>query len=1133
MRLRHDDDAAAAGAPAPSARSASCGLVALAALATFAVTMVTALWPRSAVAQTVGDVGILGSVLSATVACTLAARRGGPMARGWTALAVAAGIWSAGHLLWTWYGVSRDHVYPFPSLADAGYVGYAVPAAVGLLLFPRTASRRFYAARAVLDAFVVASMLLFLSWATVLGSLVSHSGSGVTRAVTLAFPLVDVLVASMVLTLGMRVAPTARRPWLLLGSGLVLLAVTDSVYVSLTTAGSTGITGTPLTAGWMSAWLLVAFAGSRPVERATARQRHFTVGQELLPLAPALVAVVIASVMHFEDNPVLMATGGVALASLVAQQVVGALDKVRLANGLEEEVESRTAALRSAEARFGALVSSSDEAIVSKSVDGVVTSWNAAAEQLYGYAAEEIVGRPVELLVPDELREQERTVRERVARGDQVRHLETERVRRNGSRVPVALTVSPIREDGVVVGLSAIGHDITEQKRAEAELQDARTRALAASTAKSQFLATMSHEIRTPMNGVIGLTGLLLDTELTETQHRYAAGVRGAGEALLAIIDDILDFSKLEAGKVVLDEQPYDPRELVDEVGVLLGASAAQKGLELVVDCAPDVPEGLRGDPGRLRQVLINLAANAVKFTAAGEVVIRARVRGATGQRVVEYAVTDTGIGIDDRDRDRLFEPFSQADASTTRRFGGTGLGLAICRRLVTAMHGELRVESRIGAGSTFSFAVPLVPAALAARDRSRDVGLQGMRVLVVDDNATNRLVLHDQLRAWKVGCDLAGDAASGWQLVRDSVPSGRPYDVVLLDLCMPGVDGLQLATQISSDPATSQVPTVLLTSAGTLDLARLHASGVSGSIHKPVRYYELHDTLMQVAAGEPVRGADPQAPVHEAPGLQAPGHQAPVITPSIARVLVVEDNTVNQMVAEGVLRSLGYDVDIAGNGLRALEALGARDYAAVLMDCHMPEMDGFEATAELRRREGEARHTPVIAMTAGVLAEDRQRCAQAGMDDFVAKPIDVQRLSHALTRWIATSPAPVAGTRGSGGEQVLDTDRLDELRTIGSTDGWGVLPAVAEAFVHSAPADCAAVLDAGRSGDSAALQASLHRLRGAAANLGAVELARTCQQLETMLRNGSLVPAESLDRVQRDASRACGQLAILLRERS
>ncbi len=518
---------------------------------------------------------------------------------------------------------------------------------------------------------------------------------------------------------------------------------------------------------------------------------------------------------------------------------------MRLANGLEQTVQRRTEELRSADDRFASLVDSSEDTIIGTDQAGLVSSWNPAAERLYGYTAPDILGRPISVVVPPS---------GGPAGSVELGSRETEAGRRDGTSVPIALTISPILRRGVVVGTSMIGRDITERRQRDAEMVAARSEALAASRAKSDFLATMSHEIRTPMNGVIGLTELLMDTSLDEVQRRYAAGVRGAGEALLAIIDDILDFSKLEAGKVELEAVDFDPRQLVEDIGVLLAAPAGDKGLELVAYCDPDLPAALRGDPGRLRQILINLASNAVKFTASGEVSLLARTTHRGGPPLpgecveVVFEICDTGIGVTPAQQERLFQPFTQADASTTRRYGGTGLGLAICKRLVTAMDGELALTSVPGSGSTFSATVPLrVAAATPSRAGSPPELLRGVRTLVVDDNETNRLVLAAHLAAWQIQPVLAADAQTGLELARDAAAAGDPFRLAVLDLCMPGMDGLELAAAMGADPALAAVKTMILTSAGPLPSDRAAQAGVGEWASKPVRFSGLYNALLRL----------------------------------------------------------------------------------------------------------------------------------------------------------------------------------------------------------------------------------------------------------------------------------------------
>jgi PAS domain S-box-containing protein len=532
--------------------------------------------------------------------------------------------------------------------------------------------------------------------------------------------------------------------------------------------------------------------------------------------------------------------------------------------------------------------------------------------------------------------------------------------------------------------------NITAYKEAESELEAARDTALAALRAKSAFLATMSHEIRTPMNGVIGLADLLITTDLDERQRQYVSGVQTAGDALLAIINDVLDFSKIEAGRMELEVIDLDVTAVVEEVAGLLARQAHDKGIELITRC-PGLSTTVRGDPSRLRQVLLNLTANAIKFTDAGEVVLSVRPAAAPDDAVdLTFEVSDTGIGISPVHQRHIFQPFSQVDASTTRRFGGTGLGLAISRQLVETMGGDLTVASRLGAGSLFRFTLRLPRGRVraAAPHGSLAPLPEGMAVLVVDDNATNRLILHEQLLAWHLRPQLADNGAAALLQLHQAAATGTPFPLALLDVNMPAMDGLELARHIKDSPELSGTHLVVLTSTDVTS-AELDSAHIAAHLNKPVRSAQLHDCLSRVL--QPVgRGPCPD----ETGSIERR-------QPGRGRVLVVEDNAINQLVARGLLDRLGFVSDLAGNGHEALAALERTTYAAVLMDCQMPEMDGYTATAEIRRREGKARHLPIIAMTAGALAGDEERCLAAGMDAYLPKPIDSLQLEAVLARWV------------------------------------------------------------------------------------------------------------------------------------
>lgn len=806
-----------------------------------------------------------------------------------------------------------------------------------------------------------------------------------------------------------------------------------------------------------------------------------------------------------------------------------------MASGQAQVKEASGRSRRELEELLEAVMGCSRDGLVVLDCQGRVVIWSKAAQSVLGWAEKQVLGKKLaDILQCRDL--------DQCNKAGPAQVLEVVCTSLAGREIPLEVSVSNISLGGEPHEL-VILRDVTQRRHNEAELLKAKEDAESfnreleqaierancmameaelANAAKSAFLANMSHEIRTPMNGIIGMSGLLLDTDLTAEQREYAQIIRNCAESLLSLINDILDFSKIEAGKLDLETLDFDLRLALEEVVEVLALKAAEKGLEFVCLVEPEVPSLLRGDPGRLRQVLLNLVGNAVKFTIKGEVLVRVSLEAETQEKVtLRFQVKDTGIGIPKDKQRLLFRPFTQVDGSTTRKFGGTGLGLSISKRLVELMGGTIEVKSQPGKGSEFSFTAILEKQPL--REVPPEAGLvplQGKRILVVDDHAPNRLLLKVLLEGWGCICEEAQSAEQALEMLREAFDGGTPFHAAILDMLMPDMDGDRLGKAIKKDPRLKHTCLIMLTSLGRRgDARRLQEIGFAGYLTKPVRASHLRRCLETVLGFGEAHFPDSHPELVTRHSLNEQRKRS-------LRILLVEDNITNQKVALGILQKLGYRAEAVANGKEALASLQREPYDLVLMDCQMPEMDGYEATRLIREPSTGVLNprVPVIAMTANALAGDRAKCVEAGMDDYVAKPVRAQDLEAVIAKWAKTgrdaqektlglpSPLPVPPAFDPLPEKqkvapVFDREALLE-RLMGDQE---LAEAILCSFIQETPRQIHSLRSALEQGDAQAVRRWAHTIKGAAGNVGAMLLREKALCLEEEAKAGALEKAREL----------------------
>jgi two-component system, sensor histidine kinase and response regulator len=749
------------------------------------------------------------------------------------------------------------------------------------------------------------------------------------------------------------------------------------------------------------------------------------------------------------------------------------------------------------------IVNSSEAAIIGNTLDGRIASWNKGAEKLSGYSAAEAIGQPASIVIPPERLHEIQEIGSQIKKGHNLERFETIRLRKDGTRVEVSLITSPIKDaEGKLIGVSTIAQDITERKQMEAQLAQSRDQALEATRLKSEFLASMSHEIRTPMNGVIGMTELLLDTDLSPTQREFSEVIHSSANALLTIINDILDFSKIEAGKLDFAMADFGLREFIGDVLKAPAVRAHAKGLDLSYYISPEVPDNLVGDPDRLRQITLNLIGNAIKFTDAGSVTMRIESQSQNAsQACLLFAVSDTGIGLAPEKQQSIFEAFIQADSSTTRRYGGTGLGLSISSRLVEMMGGEIWVESEPEKGSTFSFTARFD----LQKDPPQSVAWQSLLhlpVLIVERNELTRRLLAEMCASWRMQPTVVDNDQAALDRLQEAKSIGRPFALAILDSTLFETSATELLVQIHQYPELVQKVLLLTPSIVSVNDKQIcktlpHCSLLS----KPVKPSDLLNTIlldfplqamMQIsAADEPQRPAAATRPLH---------------------ILVAEDNIVNQMVVRKILEKRGHQVTLANNGKEALAALQDESFDIVLMDIEMPVMNGIEATRTIRQKEQlSGRHQPIIALTAHALKEAVERSFLTGMDDHLSKPIHAKELLQKIDQLVNRSAEPQRSTGSEPDLRLVNDQKVDLARLLAFTEGnMDLLQRIVRLFLQKYPQMLAEIRQAIGQNDGAHLERAAHNLKGAGGYLLSVAVMNTIKELERMGQEAKLDEAQA-----------------------